>query len=229
MVLDMIDQMVTQIVEESVPEKISDEFDPKPLEERALAAFNMPFAYADVPAEKRTQDGLGGFLYERVATHYDEREVANGPEVMRRIETILLLQTLDTLWKDHLLSMDHLREGIGLRGYGQKDPLLEYKKEGFLLFRNMMNQFVADTVQKLFRVQVSTEESVARAAAATRMRAPVQAQHQEQSAFDARAPEEARGDFGRRQETVKRTVPKVGRNEPCPCGSGKKYKKCHGA
>jgi preprotein translocase subunit SecA len=229
MVFDMIDQMVTQIVEEYVPEKFDAEFDPKPLEERVLAAFNMPFAFAEVPAEKRTQDELGGLLYERVTAYYDEREARNGPEIMRRIETILLLQTLDTLWKDHLLSMDHLREGIGLRGYGQKDPLLEYKKEGFLLFRNMMNQFVADMVQKVFRVQVTTEESVTRAAAATRQGAPVRAEHVEASAFDARGPAEARGDFGRRTETVRREVPKVGRNDPCPCGSGKKYKKCHGA
>ena len=229
MVLDMIDQVVTEVVEQNVPEKIEEGFEPKSLEEAVRARFNMPFTFADVPQEKRTQEEIGSFLYERVVAWYDEREARNGPELMRRIETIILLQTLDQIWKDHLLSMDHLREGIGLRGYGQKDPLLEYKKEGFLLFRNMMNQFVADSVEKLFRVQVSSEESVSRARQAQQARAQVNMSRDEVSAFAASAPAEARGDSGRRQETVRRDFPKVGRNDPCPCGSGKKYKRCHGA
>ncbi len=229
MVMDMIDQMVTEIIESCVPVKASGEFDASSLEERVRTVFNMPFSMSDLPAGIKTQEEIGSALYERVAAHYDEREKANTPEIMRRIETILLLQTLDQLWKDHLLSMDHLKEGIGLRGYGQKDPLLEYKKEGFLLFRNMMNQFVADTVNKLFRVQVTTQESVERAAQSSRPRQQVQTKHQEAAAFDAKAPDESRGDHGRRQETMRRDQPKVGRNDPCPCGSGKKYKKCHGA
>jgi preprotein translocase subunit SecA len=150
---------------------------------------------------------------------------------MRRVETILLLQTLDALWKDNLLSMDHLREGIGLRGYGQRDPILEYKKEGYVLFRNMMNRFVDDSVAKLFRVQVSTEESLERAERSGRETTrPTRVSHETMSAFDARAqaPAESRGDHGRRQGTIRREAPKVGRNDPCPCGSGKKYKKCCG-
>ncbi|HPM41514.1 MAG TPA: SEC-C metal-binding domain-containing protein, partial [bacterium] len=229
MVLDMIDQVVTEVVELNIPEKIEEGFEPKAFEEAVRARFNMPFSFADVPQEKRTQEEIGSFLYERVVAWYDEREARNGPELMRRIETIILLQTLDQIWKDHLLSMDHLREGIGLRGYGQKDPLLEYKKEGFLLFRNMMNQFVADSVEKLFRVQVSSEESVSRARQAQQARAQMNMSRDEVSAFAASAPAEARGDSGRRQETVRRDFPKVGRNDPCPCGSGKKYKRCHGA
>ncbi|MFA4874799.1 MAG: preprotein translocase subunit SecA [bacterium] len=229
MVLDMIDQTVTEIIESCVPEKLGDNFDQASFEEKVRTTFNMPFSMSDLPAGIKTQEEIGTALYDRIVAHYDEREQKNGLELMRRIETILLLQTLDTLWKDHLLSMDHLREGIGLRGYGQKDPILEYKKEGFLLFRNMMNQFVADAVNKLFRVQVTSEESVVRAEERGRPRQPMQVQHQEATAFDAKAPEEARGDHGRRQQTVKRETPKVGRNDPCPCGSGKKYKKCHGA
>jgi preprotein translocase subunit SecA len=184
---------------------------------------------SEIPEEKRTQQEIGTFLYDRVSAWYDEREKANGQEIMRRIETLLLLQTLDTIWKDHLLSMDHLREGIGLRGYGQKDPILEYKKEGFLLFRTMMNQFVADSVAKLFRVQVTAEESLDRTQAKREIQQPLQVQHAGTSAFDATAPEASRGDHGKKQQTVKREVPKVGRNDPCSCGSGKKYKKCHGA
>jgi len=228
MVLDMIDQAVTQIVEECVPEKIEGSFDSAPLAERMLAAFNVQFGAADLFQGAKTIEEVGTSIYERVCALYDEREAENGPELMRRIETVLLLQTLDALWKDHLLSMDHLREGIGLRGYGQRDPILEYKKEGYLLFRSMMDRFVADSVSKLFRVQVSTEESLSRAAeSGTRQLKPTSAVHAETSAFDA-APPEAHGGHGRKQETVRREAPKVGRNDPCPCGSGKKYKKCCG-
>ena len=232
MVLDMIDQIVTEVVEANVPEKLDADFDPKAFEEAVRVRFNMPFSFGEIPAQKRSQEEIGSFMYDRVVAYYEEREAKNGSDLMRRIETIILLQTLDQIWKDHLLSMDHLREGIGLRGYGQKDPLLEYKKEGFLLFRNMMNQFVTDSVEKLFRVQVSSEESVSRASQAQReqqARAPMSLSRDQVSAFAASAPDEARGDSGRRQSTMKREAPKVGRNDPCPCGSGKKYKKCHGS
>ena len=232
MVFDMIDQIVTEVIEGNVPEKIEEGFDPKPFEEAIRARFNMPFYFSEVPADKRTQEEIGSYLYERVVAYYDEREGRNGTELMRRIETIILLQTLDQIWKDHLLSMDHLRDGIGLRGYGQKDPLLEYKKEGFLLFRNMMNQFVSDSVEKLFRVQVTSEDSVSRARqaqAAQQSRAPVSMNRDAVSAFASSAPAESRGDSGRKQETVRHDVPKAGRNDPCPCGSGRKYKKCCGA
>jgi len=228
MVLDMIDQAVTEIVEECVPEKVGDEFDAKSLEERLLAAFNLPVSAIGLAPEMRTQEEIGTRIYDSVVAHYEEREKANGPEVMRRVEKILLLQTLDGLWKDNLLSMDHLREGVGLRGYGQRDPILEYKKEGYLLFRNMMDRFVVDCVGKIFRVQVSTEESLERAEQSRKQAAPTRVSHEEASAFDATAPAESRGDYGKRQATIRRDVPKVGRNDPCPCGSGKKYKKCHG-
>ncbi len=228
MVLDMIDQMVTEIVEECVPEKIGEGFDSTQLRDRILAAFNIQLADSDLSAGQGLQEDLGKGLYDRMIAIYEERERANGADLMRRIETVLLLQTLDALWKDHLLSMDHLREGIGLRGYGQKDPILEYKKEGYMLFREMMNSFVADTVSKLFRVKVSSEESVSRAAERGRQRQAASAVHSGTSAFEE-APPEARGDHGRRQGTILREAPKVGRNDPCPCGSGKKYKKCCGA
>ena len=141
-----------------------------------------------------------------------------------------MLQTLDHLWKDHLLQMDHLKEGISLRSYGQKDPLLEYKREGFSLFRDMMNRFAADVVEKCFRVQVTSEESVEKAQAAEMgAPAPTAISHGEINAFAQNAPREARGDSGdQRVATIKRTGEKVGRNDPCPCGSGKKYKKCCG-
>jgi preprotein translocase subunit SecA len=229
LVLDMIDQSVTEIVEEFVPDRIDGEYDPKPLEEKVVSRFNMPFAFADVPEAERNPDGIGKYLYDRAVAHYDERGEANGSEIMRHVEKIILLQNLDQLWKDHLLQMDHLKEGIGLRGYGQRDPLLEYKREGFGLFRDMMNRFAVDVVEKVFRVQVTTEESLKKAEAAEQgTMAPTRISHGEVSAFAQNAPAEARGDHGAKVQTVKRTAQKVGRNDPCPCGSGKKYKKCCG-
>jgi preprotein translocase subunit SecA len=227
-VLDMIDQVVTQITEEELSERIDESFDCKPLEERIRSMFNTQFNFTDIPRELITQDGIGQHLYDRIVAYYDEREAVNTPAIMRQVEKIILLQTLDALWKDHLLQMDHLKEGIGLRGYGQKDPLLEYKKEGYILFRNVLDQFTTDVVQKVFRVQVTTEESVARAAASGRARQPMQISHREVTAFAKDAPAESRGDFGAPTKTVQYTGPKVGRNDPCPCGSGKKYKKCCG-
>jgi len=228
MMLDQIDQIVTGVIEDELPDRIDSSFDAKPLEERVRGTFNMPFSFGDIPQDKKTKDSVGQRLYDSVVNYYDEREAVNTTPIMRQVEKIILLQTLDGLWKDHLLQMDHLREGVSLRGYGQKDPLLEYKKEGYLLFRNMMDQFTLDVVQKAFRVQVTTEESVARAAEAGRRSQQTRISHREVTAFAKEAPNESRGDFGAPVQTVQYEGPKVGRNDPCPCGSGKKYKKCCG-
>jgi preprotein translocase subunit SecA len=148
---------------------------------------------------------------------YDERERPFTPPVMRQLETLVLLQTIDSLWKDHLLSMDHLKEGIGLRGYGQRDPLQEYKKEGFEMFEAMMLQIQVDAIEKLFTVQIARQEDVARM---EQQRRPQPARMVMSGGGAAAAPA--------KPQTV-RHEDKIGRNDPCPCGSGKKYKKCHGA
>jgi preprotein translocase subunit SecA len=228
MIMDMIDQVVTDIIEDELPDHIDSSFDPKPFEEAVFGYFNMPIQIEPMLKEKPTADLIGQHLYDKAVAYYNERESVNTPEIMRQVEKIILLQTFDALWKDHLLQMDHLKEGMGLRGYGQKDPLLEYKREGYMLFRSMMDQFAKDVVQKIFRVQVSTEESISRAAQAGRGPQPVSISHREISAFAKEAPAESRGDRGREIKTVQHTGPKVGRNDPCPCGSGKKYKKCCG-
>jgi preprotein translocase subunit SecA len=134
---------------------------------------------------------------------------------MRQIERYIMLQTLDYLWKDHLLSMDHLREGIGLRGYGQKDPLLEYKKEGYEMFSAMMDRFREEVCEKLFRVKPVSEVDMER----LERRRRVEQQRMVLS----------RGEGGDEKKSPVRREKKVGRNDPCPCGSGKKYKKCCGA
>ena len=153
--------------------------------------------------------------------------------MMRTHEKFVMLQVVDQQWKDHLLAIDHLKEGIGLRGYGQRDPLIEYKKESFELFTLMKERIEDQIVQYLFKLQPVAREEAAedvdgRARRARRARSPLPAR---------RAPSNVNYSYGAaasggqdaKVETVQRNQPKVGRNDPCPCGSGKKYKKCHGA
>jgi len=152
---------------------------------------------------------------ERVQRLYEQREVEFIEPVMRQIEKIVMLQTLDALWKDHLLAMDHLKEGIGLRGYGQRNPLVEYQREGFEMFEAMMRVMQQDVVEKVFAVEVRREQDVEQIEQQQQRPQKVVMSHGGES-VDQGAP------------TVKREGDKVGRNDPCPCGSGKKYKRCHG-
>jgi len=150
---------------------------------------------------------------------------------MRDLERFILLQTLDSLWKDHLLNIDHLKEGIGLRGYAQKNPLLEYKKEGFELFVNMLASVREDAVRKLFAVQLAEQKE-----APTLQHAPGPRMFLVRGGHDAPPlpplapppPEMEMRAEPSRPMTARREGQKVGRNDPCPCGSGKKYKKCCG-
>jgi len=179
-------------------------------------------------------------LWERISTRYAEKEALVGVDLMRRIERDLMLQIVDAQWKDHLYSLDHLKEGIGLRGYGQRDPLVEYKKESFTLFQDMKDRIDEETVRYLWwlRPVASSEGAAPARRPAARRTAPIMTNDPGQAAsvFDgsaapggsgsARTPARTGGDDV--IKTVRRDVPKVGRNDPCPCGSGKKYKKCHG-
>ncbi|MCD6390129.1 MAG: SEC-C domain-containing protein, partial [Desulfobulbaceae bacterium] len=133
---------------------------------------------------------------------------------------VILLQIVDTHWKDHLLGMDHLKEGIGLRGYGQKNPLQEYKKEGFEMFMAMIHRMKEQTVSTLLRIQVARQEEVERLEEQQRQR-----RREEQDMLMSRSDQAGEE---RKSEPVKRTGKKIGRNAPCPCGSGKKYKRCCG-
>ncbi|MEE8127818.1 MAG: SEC-C metal-binding domain-containing protein, partial [Nitrospinaceae bacterium] len=146
---------------------------------------------------------------------YDLKEKEVGPDLLRYPERMIMLQVLDNLWRDHLLAMDHLKEGIGLRGYAQKNPLNEYKKEGFDLFRQMNFRMKEEICEFLFKAQINREA--------------VQSLESHQDK-EVRKVMEHRGEGPESQKPapVKRDENKVGRNDPCPCGSGKKYKKCHG-
>ncbi len=193
---------------------------------------------------------------EAVKTRYAEKEQQFSPDLLRWLERRIILDVVDTQWKDHLLSLDHLKEGIGLRGYGQKDPLVEFKKEAFILFEDMMGRIDNETIRYLFHVQIQREEGPP---PQVRQAEPPRPPRQLHSAAAAVASAAARAEEGpvrvpdfaraleRKQERQQkdlqyqagpaqaeapkpvRSGAKVGRNDPCPCGSGKKYKKCHGA
>jgi preprotein translocase subunit SecA len=139
---------------------------------------------------------------------------------MRWHERMIMLQIVDAQWKDHLLAMDHLKEGIGLRGYGQRDPLVEYKKESFELFEDLMSRIEDDTIRVLFLLQLQSFDEKKAAEEQERR------QRRQQMLLNQQQAQAASG--GSVATQVKRDAPKVGRNDPCPCGSGKKYKKCHG-
>lgn len=235
LVFDMVDQLAGIAVDEFVPSLLDEDFDPKSFQDKVREFFDMTFDIKAMPPEEQKREVIGERLYEQAVAAYEAKEKLYGPDVMHHVERYILLQTLDALWKDHLLQMDHLREGIGLRGYGQKDPLLEYKKEGFSMFRNMMDQFSIDSVQKLFRVQVKTDQ-VAESTdlAAARKRQTVTESHGGASAFAANSSDDMQtanaplAPSRVKTGTVVHQGPKVGRNDPCPCGSGKKHKKCCG-
>jgi preprotein translocase subunit SecA len=163
-------------------------------------------------------------IWEKVKLKYENKEQQIGPEAMRTYERIIMLNIIDAQWKDHLLSLDHLKQGIGLVGYGQKDPLVEYKKQSFDLFQEMLDRIDTSTIRSLFNLQVVTEEPP------ETLRQRRMPRRQSQMTFTG--PNQgaaAAGEEAGKVKTVVRDQPKVGRNEPCPCGSGKKYKKCHGA
>ena len=143
---------------------------------------------------------------------------------MRLHEKYLLLQVIDQQWKDHLLNVDHLKEGIGLRGYGQRDPLIEYKKESFEIFQEMMERIQDRVVKYLWKIDVvvEREEEAMSAPRAPRVQRSLPQAPRQQPMFFSGSPGASA------PQTVKNREAKVGRNDPCPCGSGKKYKKCHG-
>jgi preprotein translocase subunit SecA len=199
--------------------------DPRDWDLGALATdlhefFGLDLARAGIDAASLSRSELSAALLEKTTAIYEAKETLLGADAMRQHERYVMMQVVDQLWKDHLLAIDHLKEGIGLRGYGQKDPLVEYKKESFDLFSMLRERIEDQIVKYLFRLQpvsqAEADEQAAAAAPAPRRPPPRNIQYSS-SAGDTAV------------ETVHRKEPKVGRNDPCPCGSGRKFKKCHGA
>jgi preprotein translocase subunit SecA len=215
--------------------------------------FGLDAKAAGADPNSLNHDELADATVEAVIKKYEEREKQFTPELMRWLERRIILDIVDTQWKDHLLSLDHLKEGIGLRGYGQKDPLVEFKKEAFVLFEDMMARIDNETIRYLFHIQVHVEGPpqqrpgqtqasapqgprplAAAASAAARAAEPehLPAFAREMERKHQRQEKEMQLRAGAAQAEAPKPVragAKVGRNDPCPCGSGKKYKKCHGA
>ncbi|HSV05533.1 MAG TPA: SEC-C metal-binding domain-containing protein, partial [Candidatus Binatus sp.] len=215
-------------------EVASEEWDWKALDDAVFAQFNFRLQLPESEREHLRVEALQDILEERVKLAYAQREQLFGAPIVRHLEKLIMLQTLDTLWKDHLLSMDHLKEGIGLRGYGQVNPLQAYQKEGYDIFEDMIRRMESDVVEKLMSVQIRTEaapgvpQRVAVAPSGTDDALPAELEAMQLRQRQAARVTLSHGEQAQKVETVRRDGDKVGRNDPCPCGSGKKFKKCHG-
>jgi preprotein translocase subunit SecA len=210
---DIIREKAEELADNFANEKAySEEWDWKGLNKTMFKQFNFRLSNIDDDTKDGlTRDGLAQLISDAGFSVYDEKEAAIGTEDFRNLERYIMLQTVDNLWKDHLLSMDHLKEGIGLRGYAQQDPLIVYKKEGFDLFQDLISRVKEETLGILFRIQISEPKKIA----------DLGRPREQEMTFSG-------GDVPERKKPVKRAQKKVGRNAPCPCGSGKKYKKCCG-
>ena len=192
----------------------------------------------ELDLDDKNPDEMLDTLWSAVKSRYEEKEQAIEAELLRRVERDVMLQIVDTQWKDHLYSLDHLKEGIGLRAHAQKDPLVEYKRESFALFQAMKERIDTEMIRYLWRLRPIVQgEGAESGRPAARQRAPMTLNDPGAAPATfaggprgSRGPQPARtGGDDAAVRTVRREAPKVGRNEPCPCGSGKKYKKCHGA
>ncbi len=214
-VLGLAEDLLDGVIAFYCPEdKYAEEWDSTGLKDALAARFS--YRMAGVDPQSLSRDEFREKLWEAIKGSYEEKEQQIGPELMRHLEKVFMLQAVDSQWKDHLLAMDHLKEGIGLRGYGQKDPLIEYKKEGFEMFEEMKLRIVETTVENLFRIKAAAKEQG-------------QEIERKQRRQMANLSFVGAGDAAASAKPAPVHVgQKVGRNDPCPCGSGLKYKKCHG-
>ena len=211
---DMTVDVVEDIVDRYADDRAHfEDWDLAALSDSLWGQFGMRFNFTQVAPEQQNREAITEYILNAVQKRYDQKETELKPETMRELEKFIMLQAVDTQWKDHLLSMDHLKDGIGLRGYGQRDPLKEYQKEGYEMFLDMSLRIKEETVRNLFLVRLRTEDEL-----------------QELTAERDQEMQLSHGDGmgDSKPKTIKRQAAKVGRNDPCPCGSGKKYKKCCG-
>jgi preprotein translocase subunit SecA len=219
-VLELSNDIAMDLLEKYTPrEKTPDSWDLEGLRVNLGNQFGFDMAQFGLDPKSVNFPELSGKVTEKVRAIYEDKEKRFSAEYMRFQERMIMLQILDNQWKDHLWSLDHLKEGIGLRGYGQRDPLIEYKKESFAMFEDLRTRIEEETVRFLYLFEpISQEESDARER--EREEARRKAQKEANLVYHA-------GD-GAADAPSKREQAKVGRNDPCPCGSGKKFKKCHG-
>jgi preprotein translocase subunit SecA len=248
--MDLAEEILDSLVETYAPRAADfEQWDLDALKREATRVFAIDAE--KMAFDDRTSDEIRDELWGKIVESYDEKEKLVGREVLQRVERDIMLQIVDQQWKDHLYSLDHLKEGIGLRGYGQRDPLVEYKKESFMLFQAMKERVDEEIVRYLWWLRPILADDAAAPPRRPSPRRPPPlilndpaAEVANSSVFGARSaapntPAPARasgasqpprvGGDDAAVKTVRRDEPKVGRNDPCPCGSGKKYKKCHGA
>ncbi len=206
------------------PDVSPDDWDIENYKLQIKTIYDFDAEHEGIEISRMASEEVTEATWEKLKAKYEVKEKHIGPEAMRTYERIIMLNIIDAQWKDHLLSLDHLKQGIGLVGYGQKDPLVEYKKQSFDLFQEMLDRIDTSTIRSLFNLQVVTEEPPEALQQRRMPRRSTQMTFTGPNQGAAPAGEEAG-----KVKTVVRDQPKVGRNEPCPCGSGKKYKKCHGA
>ena len=256
--------ILSNLLDEFAPDdKHPDQWNVKGLEDKLIGQFGLNLAQAGITPQELGRHELGEAIFDKLKQEYEAKEKILSSATMRYHERMVMLSVIDGLWKDHLLAMDHLKEGINLRGYAQRDPLVEYKRESFDIFEAMMQKFQEDTVRFLFRMQILGPDGqpvnaapeprrpvppappVASAAKPPTLEAAPREisipTRQASTTIDALEKEFQRkkqreleaasfaGAGDASQPTQRRTGDKVGRKDPCPCGSGKKYKKCHGA
>ncbi|HSR13987.1 MAG TPA: SEC-C metal-binding domain-containing protein, partial [Thermodesulfobacteriota bacterium] len=210
---ETIEEFAENVIDPIADEKAyPEEWDYRRLSESVLRVFGV---IIDIRPDERsgmTREALLEKVLNRAKEVYARKEAEFGGDTLRYLERVIYLQTIDTLWKEHLLAMDHLKEGIGLRGYGQRNPLQEYQKEGYQMFIDLVSNMKEETLQKLFRVQIARPQEAAR----------FEPPRQQQMVMSR-----GNDEVEEKPQPVKKGK-KVGRNDPCPCGSGKKYKRCHG-
>ena len=212
--VSIVDETVEDMIASFCPDKTpAGEWDWDRLIEDYFNQFYFMPALENVDRSKATRDNLEKQLKDQAHDRLDEKTEEFTPEVMQQLMRVLLLQALDSQWKDHLLSIDHLKQGIGLRGYGQKNPKQEYKREAYGLFMEMMGRVRQEVIQKIYRIQLARQQDVEQ----------LEAQQRRRKIIMNRSDNEEQG-----KSPVTRDEEKVGRNDPCPCGSGQKYKKCCG-
>jgi preprotein translocase subunit SecA len=244
---DYVSSLLAGLIDQFCPAKAHpDQWDIQGLKDAIFTRFGVDIFAEGVKAETLNRQELGDAIFDRLKDRYGSKEILIGPEAMRYHERMIMLSVLDSQWKDHLRDMDHLKEGIGLRGYGQHDPLVEYKRESFDMFEAMMQRFQEDTVRYLYLMQI-LEAPADRSTPAPALPPPAPGGNghrpprhvstsvdEIEEAFQRKKKREldqARMAGSGDAQTVQQVVrgDKIGRNDPCPCGSGKKYKKCCGA
>src|SRR2546423_1051786 len=252
-VLGIAEDVVREIVDTFCPrEQHPDQWNTTQFLAESNAQFGIDMKAAGADPGTLSHDQLAGAAAVAVSKRYEEKEKQFGADLMRWLERRIILDVVDSQWKDHLLSLDHLKEGIGLRGYAQKDPIVEFKKEAFVLFEDMMARIDNETIRYLFHIQMQQGEQPREARRPEPPRTPPQSAAAAAASAAARASEPQQlpavaREIERRQQRQQKDLQyqtgpaqaeapkpvrvgaKVGRNDPCPCGSGKKYKKCHGA